>query len=306
MYARWLVVVVAACSYAPPTGPGDNGGAATDAPASSDGPATDTSMSVDDTDGDGVADATDNCRDVANASQADEDGDGVGNACDNCPHVANPNQADVGETNAAQTADGVGDACDPEPTTPGNSIALFLPFDDPSEIAGWSPAGTNATFVVAGGVLKQTGDTDLAILFENDLDLAEAYVTTHVTYDTLLNNRQFRGFAVMSRFVRSGDFGHGVGCGEMRDTLFANNTPFFTLTRFEGGGFQHELHSGSATVSAGHEATYTVHHVSGSDFECKIDAVTYTGTRTVTAVGTGINLAVWGTTTTLDYLIAIK
>lgn len=35
-----------------------------------------------DTDGDGVADASDNCPSVSNADQADADGDGVGNACD--------------------------------------------------------------------------------------------------------------------------------------------------------------------------------------------------------------------------------
>jgi hypothetical protein len=71
-----------------------------------------------DGDGDGVADATDNCPSVANADQADLDGDGAGNACDsdddndgvldtadNCPSVANANQAN-------SDGDGAGDACD--------------------------------------------------------------------------------------------------------------------------------------------------------------------------------------------------
>ena len=35
-----------------------------------------------DADGDGVADASDNCPLVSNASQADRDGDGIGDACD--------------------------------------------------------------------------------------------------------------------------------------------------------------------------------------------------------------------------------
>ena len=56
-----------------------------------------------DCDGDGVADATDNCF-LPNPDQADADGDGVGDACDNCPAVPNANQAD-------RDGNGVGDAC---------------------------------------------------------------------------------------------------------------------------------------------------------------------------------------------------
>lgn len=42
-----------------------------------------------DSDGDGVADAEDNCPDTANADQADSDGDGAGDACDSAPPVNN-------------------------------------------------------------------------------------------------------------------------------------------------------------------------------------------------------------------------
>ncbi len=41
-----------------------------------------------DTDGDGVANASDNCSAVANATQTDTDGDGVGDACDSTPNGA--------------------------------------------------------------------------------------------------------------------------------------------------------------------------------------------------------------------------
>ena len=58
-----------------------------------------------DTDGDGVADAGDNCPAVANEGQLDSDGDGDGDACDNCPAVANAGQLD-------SDGDGDGDACD--------------------------------------------------------------------------------------------------------------------------------------------------------------------------------------------------
>ena len=62
-----------------------------------------------DSDGDGIADASDNCPAVPNADQADGDMDGVGNVCDNCPTKCNVWQKDA-------DSDGVGDVCD---TTPG-------------------------------------------------------------------------------------------------------------------------------------------------------------------------------------------
>jgi hypothetical protein len=71
-----------------------------------------------DTDGDGVANESDNCPTTANADQANADGDGLGDACDpdidgdgaanasdNCPTTANADQADA-------DADNIGDACD--------------------------------------------------------------------------------------------------------------------------------------------------------------------------------------------------
>ena len=74
--------------------------------------------SVSDQDGDGVADATDNCPQVANSDQADFDGDGMGDLCDpdkdddgvanatdNCLQVVNSDQADL-------DGDGIGDLCD--------------------------------------------------------------------------------------------------------------------------------------------------------------------------------------------------
>lgn len=71
-----------------------------------------------DQDGDGIADAADNCPLVANANQADVDGDGIGDLCDpdndndgvpnlqdNCPLTRNPDQLDT-------DGDGLGNACD--------------------------------------------------------------------------------------------------------------------------------------------------------------------------------------------------
>ena len=54
------------------------------------------------------------------ASQHDEDGDGIADAADNCPFLANADQADG-------DGDGVGDACDPEPAMARQHLAFFAP-----------------------------------------------------------------------------------------------------------------------------------------------------------------------------------
>jgi hypothetical protein len=84
-----------------------------------------------DADGDGIADANDNCPLTPNSDQLDTDNDGQGNACDsdddndgvpdasdNCPLTANSNQTDTdgdGQGNACDTDDdndGVADSAD--------------------------------------------------------------------------------------------------------------------------------------------------------------------------------------------------
>lgn len=79
-----------------------------------------------DVDGDGIANALDNCSTTQNADQHDEDDDTVGDVCDNCPHVSNTTQANVMEGSAG--ADMVGDACDPNPTIAGDTIDRFISF----------------------------------------------------------------------------------------------------------------------------------------------------------------------------------
>jgi len=58
-----------------------------------------------DSDGDGVHNACDDCRFVANPTQIDSDADRVGDACDNCQSGVNPAQTDTDH-------DGQGDLCD--------------------------------------------------------------------------------------------------------------------------------------------------------------------------------------------------
>jgi thrombospondin 2/3/4/5 len=64
-----------------------------------------------DLDGDGIANAVDNCPHAYNIGQHDEDGDGVGDECDNCPSVANADQADTTKAALSRmfSPDGVGD-----------------------------------------------------------------------------------------------------------------------------------------------------------------------------------------------------
>lgn len=72
-----------------------------------------------DTDGDGVADAQDNCPSVANRDQRDSDGDGIGDACDQCP----------GTTEALVTQQGC-------------SIAQLCPCEGPATDRQWESQTT--------------------------------------------------------------------------------------------------------------------------------------------------------------------
>ncbi len=71
---------------------------------------------LEDSDGDGVCDANDNCPALASANQQDSDGDGFGDVCDNCPSVQNPSQANL-------DGDVFGDACDNCPSFPSSNGA---------------------------------------------------------------------------------------------------------------------------------------------------------------------------------------
>lgn len=64
-----------------------------------------------DSDGDGLAEACDNCPADPNPQQADGDHDHVGDLCDNCPAYPNGDQSDI-------DGDGHGDSCDNCPVDP--------------------------------------------------------------------------------------------------------------------------------------------------------------------------------------------
>lgn len=118
------------------------------------GPSTTPTPEVADADGDGRADAQDNCPDIANPDQADLDGDGKGDVCDvvddrdddgdgvvnthdNCPATPNADQAD-------SDSDGVGDACD-TPNDPVSSPISGADTDDATALYRHFNQYTNPT-----------------------------------------------------------------------------------------------------------------------------------------------------------------
>jgi hypothetical protein len=72
-------------------------------------PCDDDSQGTLDDDGDGWGNECDVCPDVPNPDQLDADGDGRGDACDTCPDLATPDEEPDSD------GDGFGDACDPCP-----------------------------------------------------------------------------------------------------------------------------------------------------------------------------------------------
>ncbi len=66
---------------------------------------TNSTQCIEDSDGDGVSDQSDNCPSVHNPDQLDADSDGLGDLCDICPNHHDPGQEDT-------DTDGFGDACD--------------------------------------------------------------------------------------------------------------------------------------------------------------------------------------------------
>jgi Thrombospondin type 3 repeat len=79
-----------------------------------------------DSDGDTVADSSDNCPTVANTNQLDTDSDGAGDACDNCPNdnqKTEPGQCGCGNLDTDSDSDGTADCNDICPSDPNKIVA---------------------------------------------------------------------------------------------------------------------------------------------------------------------------------------
>lgn len=115
--------------------------------------------SVMDADGDGIADAMDNCPSISNPDQRDDDQDGIGDTCDalidtdgdgiedttdNCPTITNPDQRDDDQ-------DGIGRACDTSDNLPPTADAgPDQTVDERTEVllsgSGTDPNGTISSY----------------------------------------------------------------------------------------------------------------------------------------------------------------
>ena len=115
--------------------------------------------SVMDADGDGIADAMDNCPSISNPDQRDDDQDGIGDTCDalidsdgdgiadaadNCPSISNPDQRDDDQ-------DGIGRACDTSDNLPPTADAgPDQTVDERTEVllsgSGTDPNGTISSY----------------------------------------------------------------------------------------------------------------------------------------------------------------
>ena len=141
---------------------------------------------VQDSDGDGVPNNTDNCPTVANPDQRDSNNDGVGDACttaptdtdgdgipdasDNCPTVANPDQADSDN-------DGVGNACETTEPTPefvscaGNVCTLSGTVDENYTLDAARQWVLNGVVKVGSGNVNVSSAADVATLRANGITL---------------------------------------------------------------------------------------------------------------------------------------
>lgn len=137
-----------------------------------------------DRDGDGVADATDNCPDKVNPDQGNEDTDKFGDACDPCPQILDNAPVDTDQ-------DGIGDACDPNPAAK-DSVWLFEGFH--KGLPSWARSNNwTATIdkikVTAGGNNTDPGEYFTLALNPASGTLDNFSITVTITVDQTMGGQ---------------------------------------------------------------------------------------------------------------------
>ncbi|MFT5563059.1 MAG: hypothetical protein ACI9Z9_002944 [Litorivivens sp.] len=138
-----------------------------------------------DRDNDTIADASDNCPDIANVGQSDTDGDNIGDACDNdldgdgvrngsdnCPENFNPDQKNTDpDQDAAVDGATTGDACDPLIDRDQDGIAELQPNLPNCGKNGSAPpnCNDNCPTIANANQLNSDGD-DSGNVCEDDTD----------------------------------------------------------------------------------------------------------------------------------------
>lgn len=123
-----------------------------------------------DSDGDGIANSTDNCTAVGNPDQADLDQDAIGDACDsdvdgdgvadsadNCPTSSNPDQSDA-------DADGLGAACDLDDGLLPTELPV-VSFTSPRGAGAWERTKRD-TDVFFDVVLSRASEEEVLVYYE--------------------------------------------------------------------------------------------------------------------------------------------
>ena len=224
-----------------------------------------------DSDGDGVPDATDNCPMLANADQHDHDGDGRGDACDLCPHIAETADTDT-------DGDGIGDACDPRPTMAGDVRKLFLGFYDPSETQGWLG---NTVWTVANGTLTG-GMTNGALAYTYaSTRYQSAFVQTKVHLNQLGNPT---GSASPAALLYNGDAG-GTQYYACEAALEQMGTKNIDATAVYPGSSNVAPMTWAGTLAAGSDLMYT-DMLAGGQHTCTVSQGTTSVTVTQAAGAT--------------------
>ena len=255
-----------------------------------------------DQDGDGIADAADNCVAIGNPQQYNEDGDARGDVCDNCPHLDNDGQE-------SGDGDAVGDACDPYPALDGDTIALFDGFHGTTRAPAWTAAVGADTWTVGDGVLHQTATTrEEKILHYSGLVATLVSVDVALIPTTIPDSTDI-GDNVRSAGAVTGFSTSGVAAGRVAVVadLIRSDNPAYVMTNFLGasadtgnGGWEYL----AATLSAGR---YLISTSAGST-EQSIDGVepgggTAAASQGATPSAAGIGLRTRNVAVDYEYIV---